>query len=262
MAAEEIQISIITVNLNNRAGLKKSIDSVIAQTNKRFEWIIIDGGSTDGSRELIETHADSVSYWSSAPDNGIYSGMNKGIRASHGEYLLFLNSGDALCNPNVISRVTPLLQGKDFYVGDIADSPVRLKIESEKDICSILTNSSLPHQAMFTRRAVFEKYGMFREDVMIASDWWLSYTALVLGNASIEKLPFAISTYDCHGISSVRGNLLANERDALLAELPRIKFLNKFYRDNIDITEALITSRLFFFVFRAYYYLYRKVSRH
>ncbi len=89
-----MKLSIITVNLNNKDGLQKTIDSVISQTFKDFEWIVIDGGSTDGSKELIEKYSDYISYWVSEPDKGIYNAMNKGIKVAKGDYLEFLNSGD------------------------------------------------------------------------------------------------------------------------------------------------------------------------
>ena len=252
-----MKISVITVNLNNRAGLERTIASVEAQSCRDFEWIVIDGGSTDGSRELITQHADRISYWVSEPDGGIYNGMNKGIRASHGSYLLFLNSGDCLYNKDVLAEVELLLQDQDFYVGRIADRAIDLKMTDEKDICSLLTVTSLPHQATFTRRDVFEKYGMFCEDVLIASDWWLSFNALILGNASIKKLPLVISVYDRNGISSTRSDLLAAEREKLLSQFPRVQCVSHFYRDNIEIVQALKASRVSFFLFRIYYYLYR-----
>ena len=96
------KLSIITVNLNNREGLRKTAESVVSQTYKDYEWIVIDGGSTDGSKELIEQYAEHISYWVSEPDKGIYNAMNKGIRQAHGEYFLFLNSGDSLCDDDIV----------------------------------------------------------------------------------------------------------------------------------------------------------------
>ena len=113
-----MKLSIITINLNNKADLQKTIDSIFTQTCKEFEWVIIDGGSTDGSVELIKETLQYINYWVSEPDKGIYNAMNKGIKASHGEYLLFLNSGDYLYDSSVIHNVLPLLKDRDFYVGE------------------------------------------------------------------------------------------------------------------------------------------------
>ena len=99
------KLSIITVNRNNAGGLKKTIDSVTAQTYTGFEFIIIDGASEDDSPRIIREHAGRLSYWISEPDNGTYDAMNKGIRAATGEYCLFLNSGDFLIHPGVLEEI-------------------------------------------------------------------------------------------------------------------------------------------------------------
>ena len=99
-----MKLSIITINYNNQEGLKKTIESVVSQTMRDFEWIVIDGGSTDGGKEIIEQNKQCLDYWCSEPDKGIYHAMNKGIRASHGDYLMFLNSGDSLYDNKVIER--------------------------------------------------------------------------------------------------------------------------------------------------------------
>ena len=99
------QLSIITINYNNLAGLQKTFESVFNQTFQDFEYIVIDGGSTDGSKELIEQYHDKIDYWVSEPDSGIYNAMNKGIVRANGEYLQFLNSGDSLLGENILKNV-------------------------------------------------------------------------------------------------------------------------------------------------------------
>ena len=84
-----MKYSIITINYNNCDGLRKTIESVISQSYKDYEFIIIDGGSTDGSRDVIEQHSRSIDYWVSEPDKGVYNAMNKGIRQAKGDYLNF-----------------------------------------------------------------------------------------------------------------------------------------------------------------------------
>ena len=89
-----MKLSVITINFNNRDGLRKTIESVVNQTYNDFEYIIIDGGSTDGSVDVIKEYADRIDYWVSEPDKGIYNAMNKGIDVAKGEYCIFMNSGD------------------------------------------------------------------------------------------------------------------------------------------------------------------------
>lgn len=91
-----MKISIITINFNNKDGIEKTISSVVAQTYKDIQYIIIDGDSTDGSVEVIKKYHEDIDYWISEPDKGIYDAMNKGILKATGDYVLFLNSGDYL----------------------------------------------------------------------------------------------------------------------------------------------------------------------
>ena len=106
-----MKLSVITINYNNRDGLRKTIESVVNQTCRDFEYIIIDGGSTDGSVDVIKQYADRIDYWVSEPDKGIYHAMNKGIAVAHGEYLNFMNSGDCFYESTVVENV---LQLKDM----------------------------------------------------------------------------------------------------------------------------------------------------
>ena len=100
-----MKLSIITVNLNNKTGLEKTVKSVCSQTFEEFEFIIIDGGSTDGSLDIIKRYEDNISCWVSEQDKGVYNAMNKGIKMAKGEYLQFLNSGDSLINSDVLNKV-------------------------------------------------------------------------------------------------------------------------------------------------------------
>ena len=88
------KVSVITISYNNAEGLRRTIESVVAQNYSDYEYIIIDGGSTDNSLQIIESYASHISYWVSEPDKGVYNAMNKGIAQAKGEYLHFLNSGD------------------------------------------------------------------------------------------------------------------------------------------------------------------------
>lgn len=253
-----MKLSIITINYNNQDGLQKTIDSVINQTFTDFEWIIIDGGSTDGSKKLIERYTDKISYWVSEHDKGIYNAMNKGIRVAHGEYLLFLNSGDYLFDKDVLYKVVPLLQDKDFYVGNLFNG--RLLNPNIDNLCTTLFYSTFPHQASFIHRNNFVKYGEYREDLQIVSDWWLLFVGLILGNSTIGKIPFTISTYDVHGVSSKEKKKLIAERERCFSEIESegVRGLCDFYRRNSEILEALKGTNWFFFLFRVYYYIYRK----
>src|ERR1700757_1115246 len=104
------KLSIITINFNDQLGLSKTIKSVISQTISDFEFIIIDGASSDKSLDIIKHYADKISFWVSEKDNGIYDAQNKGIAKATGDYLLFLNSGDCFYNEHIVENFYSFLK--------------------------------------------------------------------------------------------------------------------------------------------------------
>lgn len=169
-----MKYSIITVNYNNKDGLRKTIGSVIHQSLRDFEYIVIDGGSTDGSADVLKEYDAQIDYWVSEPDKGIYNAMNKGIAQAKGEYLNFMNSGDCFYNANVLKEVsecgytTDMIIGKDYHFdptsqrGFATIHPPRL---------SMLTFyiQTLPHQSTFFKRKLFDNT-LYDEEFKLASD--------------------------------------------------------------------------------------------
>lgn len=199
-------ISIITVNLNNIQGLERTMRSVLSQKSKDFEWIVIDGGSTDGSKELIEMHSDAISYWVSESDSGIYEAMNKGIIAAKGDYLQFLNSGDSLADNNIISDFNSQNFKKDVIYGNaiIVDhngNKVGFFNAPEEIKMSFFFNHALNHQATFFSKRCFERY-RYNEHNKIASDLEL-FMLLIYNNFSFQKYNRSIVCFDNSGISSI-----------------------------------------------------------
>lgn len=113
------RFSIVTINLNNRAGLEKTIQSVIKQECTDYEYIIIDGGSSDGSAEVIREYQGALSYWASERDTGIYNAMNKGLKQAHGEYVCFLNSGDCFYSSQVLADMHRKGTAPDVFCGRV-----------------------------------------------------------------------------------------------------------------------------------------------
>ena len=118
-----MKLSIITVNYNDAKGLERTILSVISQTKHNFEFIVIDGGSTDGSIDVINKYERHIDYWVSEPDGGIYQGMNKGLRQAQGEYVNFMNSGDCFHSTDVLERIFALDTDADIITGTHVGSP-------------------------------------------------------------------------------------------------------------------------------------------
>ncbi len=217
-----IKTSIITVCYNNHDGLRLTLQSVWEQTEKNFELIVIDGGSTDGSREFIEQNAEKINYWVSEPDGGIYPAMNKGIAAANGEYCLFMNSGDKFHAADVLEKVTPLLCGKDYYVGDQQNVGAGNRfIRAPKSIkAGYLANRFLSHQAAFIRTALL-KARPYDTNYRIISDWKQMMEELVLRNASYERLDMTVADFATDGISHDEkfSRVFNKEHEEILAEL-------------------------------------------
>lgn len=224
-----MKLSIITINYNNKDGLQKTIDSVICQTWRDFEWIVIDGGSTDGSKELIEKYQDYFAYWCSEPDKGVYNAMNKGIAKAKGEYLLFLNSGDSLYDKDVLQKVEEVHSHADIISGQAVrmDNNELLR-HYRSSILMQLYLDTLNHQGTFIRRSLFNDV-LYDENLKIVSDWKFWLDTIIRRNASIDVLDVIVAKQDVSGISSgnnLKGvDIQRKEReivlDALLPSLVR-----------------------------------------
>ncbi len=209
-----MKLSIITINYNNADGLGTTMQSVFEQTSRDFEYILIDGGSSDGSKELIETNNSRFTYWVSEPDGGIFAAMNKGVRAANGEYLLFLNSGDKLHAPDVVAQVLPLLGTADFQTGDITT------LGDENDVqtapaevtAPALLRFPLSHQATFIRRALLQERP-YLEQYRLISDWEQMVYELIIRNRTYRPLHLIISDYDRTGVSSQAGHQARYEKE-------------------------------------------------
>ena len=215
-----MRISVITINFNNKEGIQKTIDSVLYQTCRDFEWIIIDGGSTDGSRKVIEQNAQHFTYWCSEPDKGIYNAMNKGIRQATGEYCLFLNSGDCL-NGDCLKKVVPQLMG-DVIVGRVKsaeDGALSYPYDNSTFSFSQLYSYSFPHQASFIKRDLFIKHGLYDESYKILSDWKFFLQLLLKERVKLEFIPDVVSVIDYNGISKTNKALFATEMQRLRNEI-------------------------------------------
>lgn len=211
-------LSIITINYNNCDGLRKTIDSVVTQTFKDFEWIVIDGGSTDGSKELIEQYAGSMAYWVSERDRGIYNAMNKGIAQAKGDYLLFLNSGDWLYNSTSLERSLAHEFDADVMYGDCMyyyGSTEGLRRCPSPLTFEFLYRSSLSHCACFIRREPLSNVG-YNEEYRIVSDleFWIQ---LALQNGTFSRLDEVVSVFDTTGISSTNHELDKAERKQMFS---------------------------------------------
>lgn len=212
-----MKLDIITINLNNKEGLERTIKSVISQTFFHMvNFIIIDGDSTDGSKEIIEKYADKLYYHISEKDNGIYNAQNKGLEASVSPYLLFLNSGDYLSENNVLESVFPYLDGTDIVYGNEWKVNERWKGAYEAKYPDKLDESffrrtSLPHQSTFIKRELLIQH-QYSEEYKVISDWKFFIEAFRNG-CTYKHIPMMVSVYDCSGFSYKNHHLMQQEKD-------------------------------------------------
>lgn len=201
-----IKLSIITINYNNKKGLAKTFESIQSQTYKEFEYIVIDGGSTDGSKELIEM-TSIIDYWVSEKDSGVYNALNKGIKAANGRYVIFMNSGDFFYHNHLIGNIASnfdgeisVLYGNSIYFKD--NGFQKEEVFPDKLSFSFFYKSGINHQASFIKRELFLKYFMYNEDYKIFADWEFFVYIICAKNESYLHLNQIICYYDFTGMSS------------------------------------------------------------
>lgn len=203
-------LSIITINRNNAEGLQKTMQSVVDQTFDQFEYIVVDGASTDTSVDIIRSFEKHRPIkWVSEPDNGIYNGMNKGIRMASGDYIMILNSGDYLAGPNVIEQMSQAISEAHFpaiFYGNIIKIWPNGKTIVDHQIQGNITmydfySGTLNPDGTYIRRSLFDQYGFFDETMKICSDWaWMLNSIALHGEKPVHTNVNSIY-FDMTGVS-------------------------------------------------------------
>ena len=214
-------ISIVTINYNNKEGLIKTINSVKKFKNIDIDYIVVDGNSSDGSKDVIILNADIIDSYKIEEDQGVYDAMNKGISLAQGEFILFLNSGDILDNN--------FLNIKQYidYSNDIIFFDIKYQYSDNLEYVHCMKNinfktmilGGLPHSAgAFIKKAAFLDLGFYDIKFKISSDWIWYFNAIIFNQVRYQVLPISIGIYDSTGISSRTENrdLLFNERKAFI----------------------------------------------
>jgi glycosyltransferase involved in cell wall biosynthesis len=243
-----MHLSIITINRNNTTGLEKTMQSVGSQTFKEFEYIIIDGASTDGSVEVIKKYEPQFIHlkWVSEPDKGIYNAMNKGIRMASGEYIQILNSADCLAAPDVTERMLAALEKAGnpsiFYGNMVKCFPDGRKMVDKcfagQEITMLgMFTGTLNHDPAYICRDLFDKYGYYDESLKIVSDWKWYLQSIILGDEKPKYVDLDVTLFDMTGISeSVESKQkIQEERKEVLADLIPDVYLHDYecYSDDI-----------------------------
>jgi glycosyltransferase involved in cell wall biosynthesis len=213
--------TVITINYNNLEGLRHTIDSVVNQTYDNYEYIIIDGGSTDGSLDIIKRYNDFITYWVSEKDRGIYHAMNKGVTQAHGDYCIFMNSGDCFYDRDVLTNVSNVITNEGVVVGKVVydnDNIISPPPKFGELTLYHLYSGAIPHQGSFIKTDLLRKYP-YDENLKISSDWKFFLQTLILDNCSIRYSDVFVARYDMHGFSSSNPELMLQEKEKVLSSI-------------------------------------------
>lgn len=236
------KVSIITINYNDAAGLEKTLQSAAAQSFRDFEHIVIDGGSTDGSVEVIKRYADKIAYWVSEKDRGIYHAQNKGIEKSTGEYCLFLNSGDHLADEKVLENVFKVERTNDIVYGDMIidygnGKTAHGKMPEHISFYQMYTDT-LWHPVSFIKRELFAKFGMYDEQFKMVADYDFFFRVIIMEDVCTLHVPVEIAVYNLNGLSS-RPKFKAQEKEERKAVLYKYlpPLMIEYFTQNIVLPE-------------------------
>ncbi|MGM9506793.1 glycosyltransferase family 2 protein [Larkinella sp. GY13] len=238
-----MRLSIITINLNNFHGLEKTIKSVINQTSDDFEYIIIDGGSTDGSVNIIKKYENRITYWLSEPDHGIYHAMNKGILRAKGEYCQFLNSGDLLKSNDVTQKMLVNLSDCGILYGNMIKKLSNGKqyrdknFDGQKPTMLTFYRGTINHSSAYIKRNLFNKYGLYDQNLQIVSDWKFYLITIGIYNESAIYCNIDVTVFDMNGISNTHTKLEKLERRRVLKEYIPANILIDYDRHSFDLEQ-------------------------
>lgn len=244
------KLSIISVNLNNAAGLRKTMESVFCQTFTDFEYLIIDGGSVDGSVEIIKEFASKITYWVSEPDKGTFNAMNKGILKAKGEYCLFLNSGDYFPAINILkSIISKFSEGSDIIYcnGYFEDKKCRKEIRFNSSLTKdFFFNSSLMHPSSYIKKEIIINLGLFDEKLRFCADYDF-FVKCFVNKFKYQYIDIFSSVFSVGGVSTeksyskfiieenqiIRKKYFSNEE--LLSQILVLEFQLEAYQSNLMI---------------------------
>ena len=200
-----IKFSVITVCFNSEKTIERTIKSVLSQSYKNFEYIVVDGRSSDQTTQIIDRYKSSIDVYISEEDQGLYDAMNKGITKSSGDYICILNSDDVYANENILERVSQNLstQELDILMSDISF----FRYENEKKLLTRKVKSrwfkkSLlswgwmpPHPGMFISRKLVNKVGFYDTSYLIASDF--DYVLRLFSQENLKSNILILHLYIC-----------------------------------------------------------------
>ena len=221
--------------------------SVWSQNRDDFEYIVVDGASTDGSKDVILRYAREFGArlkWVSEPDKGIYNAMNKGIGMASGEYVQFLNSGDSLVSDHVVGQMSDALEKNGFppllYGNMLKDMPEGALLRDRSFAGQEITflgffRGTLNHSPTYIRKDLFDEYGLYDENLKIVSDWKWFLQVVIFGRTVPVYTDCDVSLFDMNGISETNKDLDREERKTVLSELVPAAILSDYEKWSVSI---------------------------
>lgn len=220
-------VSVITVCYNAAAVIEATLKSVLSQDYDGVEFIVVDGGSTDGTKDIISRYAHRIDRFISEPDHGIYDAMNKGIMLASGQYVNFMNAGDTYFSPSAISNVMAASAGEQFIAGIArlnTGNALWTPIRRDFRFSEVQTGGAVNHQSSFISRQLLIDLGLYNTDASIIADDLFFLDAVVFHSATYLPVDVMVANYDCTGVSN-RPGAQAQQRERFMAAHlpPRLK---------------------------------------
>ena len=251
-----MKISVITISFNAVSFIEKTIKSVVSQSSANYEYIIVDGGSQDGTTDIIKKYDNLITKWISEPDNGIYNAMNKGVAMATGDFCIFMNAGDVFYADDVLERVMPHLDGKYAIVmgNQIYVSKNRFHhygLHWRTVTLRSIFRGSLYHQASFIKRIDLLNTP-YDESLRMVSDWKLAHELLIWQNKSYKGIDINICLFDNDGITNRQVELRTKECKDVLDSLYPEKIQSDYIHEEICYKRWWNVTRYIVFAKREY----------
>lgn len=218
-------VTIITVCYNAKCDLEKTICSVSGQKYGNKEYVVIDGGSSDGTLDVLKYNTSAIDYWKSEPDRGIYDAMNKGIGAAHGEWLVFMNAGDVFSDDEALVKMAASVgDGVRILRGNIIRVYGKMRVKScgvttqNPDLMDMFDNT-FHHQACLIQKSLFDEFGLYSTEYKLCSDWKFFFDCVVLHHVKSQYVDITLAEFQMNGASSNGAQRYAAERNDYLTSL-------------------------------------------